>query len=107
MKFKSIFPPRENTHRPATNPPARRLTSNSSPSSQAMRWSPTNTQWQTASISKSYYKPFDGIGQRVFEKPMNNAKTNPPNQDYAAFIAIDWADQKHAFALQVAGQEQK
>jgi transposase len=38
---------------------------------------------------------------------MDNANTNDPNQDYAAFIAIDWADQKHAFALQVAGQEKK
>jgi transposase len=29
-----------------------------------------------------------------------------PNQ-FAAFIAIDWADQKHVFSLQVAGQTQK
>jgi transposase len=29
-----------------------------------------------------------------------------PN-DYAAFIAIDWADQKHVFSLQVAGQTKK
>src|SRR5437773_542765 len=27
--------------------------------------------------------------------------------DYAAFIAIDWADQKHAFSLQVAGHIKK
>lgn len=27
--------------------------------------------------------------------------------EYAAFIAIDWADQKHAFSLQVAGQAKK
>src|SRR5258705_465278 len=27
--------------------------------------------------------------------------------DYAAFIAIDWADQKHVFSLQVAGQTKK
>ena len=26
--------------------------------------------------------------------------------DYAAFVGIDWADRKHAFALQVAGQSQ-
>lgn len=37
---------------------------------------------------------------------------NPPNHeqtqhDYAAFIGIDWADQKHAFSLQVAEQQQK
>jgi transposase len=29
------------------------------------------------------------------------------NQEFAAFIAIDWADQKHAFSLQVAGQKKK
>jgi transposase len=29
-----------------------------------------------------------------------------PN-DYAAFLAIDWADQQHTFCLQVAGQSQK
>ena len=27
--------------------------------------------------------------------------------DYAAFIAIDWADQKHTYSLQVAGQTKK
>ena len=27
--------------------------------------------------------------------------------EYAAFIGIDWADQKHAFSLQVAGQAKK
>src|SRR5438105_2668838 len=27
--------------------------------------------------------------------------------EYAAFIAIDWADQKHQFSLQVAGQNKK
>jgi transposase len=36
--------------------------------------------------------------------PMNNDQH--PN-DYAAFIAIDWADQKHAFSLQVAGQAKR
>jgi transposase len=35
--------------------------------------------------------------------PGNEQKPN----DYAAFIAIDWADQKHAFSLQVAGQDKK
>src|SRR5438093_11725892 len=28
-------------------------------------------------------------------------------EPYAAFIAIDWADQKHAFSLQEAGQSKK
>lgn len=36
---------------------------------------------------------------------------NDQNQDaydqFAAFIAIDWADEKHAFRLQAAGQKQK
>ncbi len=27
--------------------------------------------------------------------------------DYAAFVAIDWADEKHSFSLQVAGQAKK
>ena len=27
-----------------------------------------------------------------------------PREEFAAFVAIDWADEKHAFALQVAGQ---
>jgi len=58
----------ENTHRPATNSTARRWTPNGSPSSQAMRWSLTNTQWRTAAISRSHYKPFAGISQRVFAK---------------------------------------
>jgi transposase len=34
-----------------------------------------------------------------------NASLNEP--DYAAFIAIDWADQKHAWSLQVAGQTKR
>jgi transposase len=34
-----------------------------------------------------------------------NTSLNPP--DYAAFIAIDWADQKHAWSLQVAGQTKR
>ncbi len=37
--------------------------------------------------------------------------TSFANQDtqnqYAAFVAIDWADEKHAFSLQVAGQSKK
>src|SRR6516162_10030865 len=42
------------------------LTSDTSLSSQATRWSTTNTQWRTALISRSHYKPFAWIGQRVF-----------------------------------------
>jgi len=34
---------------------------------------------------------------------MNTHNDQTPN-DYAAFIAIDWADQHHVFSLQVAGQ---
>ena len=32
-----------------------------------------------------------------------NANINT-HQDFAAFVGIDWADQKHAFCLQAAGQ---
>lgn len=39
---------------------------------------------------------------------MNTHTNNDSNdRDYAAFIGIDWADQKHAFCLQVAGQRKK
>ncbi len=39
---------------------------------------------------------------------MNASLNNDETQnDYAAFIAIDWADQKHVFSLQVAGQTKK
>ena len=39
---------------------------------------------------------------------MNSTSNNDhPHNDYAAFIAIDWADQKHAFCLQPAGQANK
>src|SRR3989442_3523116 len=36
--------------------------------------------------------------------PFNNDDTQ---NDYAAFIAIDWADRQHVFSLQVAGQTTK
>ena len=36
---------------------------------------------------------------------MNNASNQ--NEPYAAYVAIDWADQKHAFSLQVAGHSAK
>jgi transposase len=38
---------------------------------------------------------------------MNQPSLNPAENDYAAFIAIDWADEKHAFSLQVAGHTKK
>jgi len=39
---------------------------------------------------------------------MNQAKNNQPNStDYAAFLAMDWADREHAWSLQVAGQDNK
>src|SRR6266511_1073932 len=66
MNLGKISPNRENTHRPVTNSTARQSTPNGSPSSQAMRWSLTNTQRRTASISRSHYKPFARISQRVF-----------------------------------------
>lgn len=36
---------------------------------------------------------------------MNDAAPNNGEQEFAAFVAIDWADQKHAFTLQAAGQK--
>lgn len=66
MNLCKISPNRENTHRLATNFWARHSTPKNSPSSQAMRWSLTNTQRRTASISRSHYKPFARISQRVF-----------------------------------------
>jgi transposase len=40
---------------------------------------------------------------------MNNINININNVDpeFAAFVAIDWADQKHVFTLQAAGQKKK
>src|SRR6266700_539693 len=39
---------------------------------------------------------------------MNSSLNHDHTQNtYAAFIAIDWADQKHTFSLQVAGQAKK
>ncbi len=35
---------------------------------------------------------------------MNTSKENTTSNDYAAFVGIDWADQQHAFCLQLAGQ---
>ena len=58
-------------------------------------------------MSRSHYKPFERIGQRVFQQPMNkpnNASEKNTYEDYAAFVAIDWADKEHTFHLRVAGQ---
>ncbi len=38
---------------------------------------------------------------------MNQTKIHSPENDYAAYIAIDWADEKHAFSLLEAGQRKK
>jgi transposase len=38
---------------------------------------------------------------------MNQPGIDQTENDYAAFIAIDWADQKHAFSLQMAGHTKK
>ena len=35
---------------------------------------------------------------------MNTSKMNNTPSDYAAFVAIDWADQQHVYCLQVAGR---
>ena len=43
-----------------------------------------------------------------FSNQMNTVFNNDNTQnDYAAFIAIDWADRQHVFSLQVAGQTKK
>lgn len=38
---------------------------------------------------------------------MNSLNHDPTPNNYAAFIAIDWADQKHTFSLKVPGQAKK
>src|SRR6266481_2346994 len=38
---------------------------------------------------------------------MNRSNNDQTQNNYAAFIAIDWADQKHVFSLQGAGQTTK
>jgi len=38
---------------------------------------------------------------------MNQLNNDETQNDYAAFIAIDWADRQHVFSLQVAGQTTK
>jgi transposase len=38
---------------------------------------------------------------------MNGSNVNPPQTDYAAYVAIDWADQKHTFSLLESGQRKK
>ena len=38
-------------------------------------------------------------------KPIVKQNTEPdPAEDFVAFLALDWADEKHAFRLQVVGQ---
>jgi hypothetical protein len=58
MNAYTLSPHRENTHRPATNTEASQALTQGSPSSRATRWSLTNTQWRTALLSRSLYKPF-------------------------------------------------
>ena len=38
---------------------------------------------------------------------MNTSNPDDTQNEYAAFVAIDWADRKHVFCLQVAGQRKK
>jgi transposase len=38
---------------------------------------------------------------------MNNTNDTNPLDRFAAFVAVDWADEKHAFTLQAAGQKKK
>jgi transposase len=43
----------------------------------------------------------------VNETTMNPSINDEPLDQYAAFIAIDWADQVHAYSLQAAGDKKK
>jgi transposase len=38
---------------------------------------------------------------------MNDTNDTNPLDQFAAFVAVDWADEKHAFSLQAAGQKKK
>src|SRR5437879_13506990 len=38
---------------------------------------------------------------------MNQTRNDQTPEDYAAFIAMEWADQKHVFSLQVARQKNR
>ena len=38
---------------------------------------------------------------------MDDTNDTPPLDQFAALVAVDWADEKHAFTLQAAGQKQK
>ena len=38
---------------------------------------------------------------------MNDTNHTNPQDPFAAFVAVDWADEKHAFTLQAAGQKKK
>lgn len=38
---------------------------------------------------------------------MNDTNDTNPLDPFAAFVAVDWADEKHAFTLQAAGQKKK
>ena len=38
---------------------------------------------------------------------MNDTNNTNAPDTFAAFVAVDWADEKHAFTLQAAGQKQK
>ncbi len=39
--------------------------------------------------------------------PRGDANTSMAADDYAVFIAIDWADKKHVWALQKAGSRER
>jgi transposase len=38
---------------------------------------------------------------------MSEVRSIPPGPQFAAFVGIDWADQKHVWSLQAAGSEQR
>ena len=52
-----------------------------------------------------HYKPFGGIRPARPERMETMSKPLAQELEWAAFVAIDWADQKHVWALAEAGSE--
>lgn len=77
--------------------------------------SQTNPQMSSESssdftISPSPWKPEHLVNitdVRTLSLPSKTAITSTSEPDWAAFVAIDWADQRHAWAMQVPGQQKR
>src|SRR6266542_3175931 len=59
--------------------------------------------------SRLHYRPFGGAKQPVCRRritPMaETVKVKTSEPEFAAFVGIDWADQKHCWKLVVAGTQ--